>query len=237
MIAIPAIDLRDGACVQLVGGSYAAERVRLDDPRAVAREWQRAGFARLHVIDLDAATGRGSNARVVRGLLDERTADVQVGGGLRATHQVDDVLADGASRAIVGTRALEDLDWLAELADEHPGEIVLAADVRERRIVTQGWQRTLSRTILDVTEEIATLPLAALLVTAVHKEGQMLGVDLPLMEDVVEAAAFPVLAAGGVGAMGDLYALQDRGVAGAVLGMALYTGALDPRRVAEEFSQ
>ncbi|MCC6318193.1 MAG: 1-(5-phosphoribosyl)-5-[(5-phosphoribosylamino)methylideneamino] imidazole-4-carboxamide isomerase [Gemmatimonadaceae bacterium] len=237
MIAIPAIDLRGGACVQLVGGSYAAERIRLDDPRAVAREWQHAGFTRLHVIDLDAATGRGSNARVVRAVLDERTADVQVGGGLRATGQVDDVLSEGASRAIVGTRALEDLDWLAELADDHPGEIILAADVRERRLVTQGWQRTLPRTILDVTEEVASLPLAGLLVTAVHKEGQMLGVDLPLMEDVVEAAAFPVLAAGGVGAMADLYALQDRGIAGAVLGMALYTGALDPRRVAEEFSQ
>jgi phosphoribosylformimino-5-aminoimidazole carboxamide ribotide isomerase len=237
VIAIPAIDLREGACVQLVGGSYAAERVRMPDPLAVAREWQRVGFARLHVVDLDAATGRGRNAASIRAILTEQTADVQVGGGLRSSTEVDDVLRDGARYAIVGTRALEDLSWLAELADEHPGEIILAADVRERRIVTQGWQRTLPRTILDVTEEISHLPLAALLVTAVHKEGQMLGVDLPLMEDVVEAASFPVFAAGGVGAMGDLWALEDRGVAGVVIGMALYTGAVDPRTVAEEFAQ
>lgn len=235
MIAIPAVDLREGACVQLVGGSYAAERVRRNDPLAVAREWQQHGFARLHVVDLDAALGRGSNAAQVRAILEEQTALVQVGGGLRTTDQVSEVLRDGAECAIVGTRALEDLDWLAELAHEHPGEVILAADVRERRIVTRGWQKLTGRTILDVVEEISDLPLAALLVTAVHKEGQMQGVDLPLVEDVVDASTFPVYAAGGVGGMGDLWALEDRGVAGAVIGMALYTGALDPRVVAEEF--
>jgi phosphoribosylformimino-5-aminoimidazole carboxamide ribotide isomerase len=237
MIAIPAIDLREGACVQLVGGSYATERVRLNNPIAVAREWEYLGFARLHLIDLDAATQRGSNARQIREILDERSADVQVGGGLRSAEQVRDVLADGACYAIVGTRALEDLEWLAEVAREHPGEIILAADVKERRIVTQGWQKTLSRTILDIVEEVGDLPLAALLVTAVHKEGQMLGVDLPLMEDVVEESPFPVFAAGGVSGMGDLWALADRGVAGAIIGMALYTGALDARVVAEEFAE
>lgn len=237
MIAIPAIDLRDGACVQLVGGAYAAEKVRWEDPIAAARHWSEQGFTRLHVVDLDAATGKGRNLAIVRGILDEQTAEVQVGGGLRQTDQVEDILDAGARYAIVGTRALEDLDWLAELAHANPGEIVLAADVRERRITTQGWQRTLTRTILDVVEEINTLPLAALLVTAVHKEGQMLGVDLPLMEDVVDVADFPVFAAGGVGSMGDLWALEDRGVAGVVIGMALYTGAVDPRAVAGEFVQ
>ena len=237
MIAIPAIDLREGACVQLVGGSYAMERVRLADPIAVAREWGNIGFARLHLVDLDAATQRGSNLHHIRAILDERTADVQVGGGLRSVDQVRDTLADGARYAIVGTRALEDLDWLAEVAHEHPGEIILAADVKERRIVTQGWQRTLPGNIIDMVMELDDIPLAALLVTAVHKEGQMLGVDLPLMEDVVETASFPVLAAGGVGGMGDLRSLANRGVAGAVIGMALYTGALDPRVVAEEFAE
>lgn len=236
MIAIPAIDLREGACVQLVGGVLAEERVRLPDPVTAAREWQRYGFARLHVIDLDAAMGKGSNQDVVRSILEEQTAEVQVGGGLRTTELVDAVLDAGARYAIVGTRALEDMSWLEELAHARPGEIILAADVRERRITTQGWQHTLPRDILDVVSEINSLPLAALLVTAVHKEGQMLGVDLPLMEDVVDEAAFPVLAAGGVGSMGDLWALEDRGVSGAVIGMALYTQALDPRAVAEEFA-
>ncbi len=235
MIAIPAIDLREGACVQLVGGEYAAERIRLADPIAVAHEWSTYGFSRLHVVDLDAATGRGSNLPVVRNILREHGADVQVGGGLRATAQVGSMLDDGAHYAVVGTRALEDLDWLSELALQYPGEIILAADVRERRVVTRGWQRTLAMNVLDLMEEIVALPLAGMLVTAVHREGQMSGVDLPLMEDVVESVGFPVLAAGGVGGMNDLWALSDRGVSGVVIGMALYAGALDPNIVAREF--
>ncbi|MEP7382827.1 MAG: 1-(5-phosphoribosyl)-5-[(5-phosphoribosylamino)methylideneamino] imidazole-4-carboxamide isomerase [Gemmatimonadota bacterium] len=236
MIAIPALDLREGACVQLVGGEYAQERVRLDDPLAVAREWARHGFRRLHVVDLDAALSRGSNREVVRDLLREQLAEVQVGGGLRTEDAVRDMLDDGARYAIVGTRALEDMDWLAELAHDNPGEIIVAADVRERRITTQGWQHTLPRNILDVVDDLNALPLAALLVTAVHREGQLQGTDLPLMEDVVDAADFPVFAAGGVGSVGDLHALQDRGVAGVVIGMALYTGAIDPRAIVDEFA-
>jgi phosphoribosylformimino-5-aminoimidazole carboxamide ribotide isomerase len=236
MIAIPAVDLRDGACVQLVGGEYDAERVRLDDPLAVARSWQRYGFTRLHIVDLDAATGRGSNREIVRELISHGGLPVQVGGGLRSTESVDDVLREGAARVVVGTRALEDLEWLGELAHAYPNEIVLAADVRDRRVVTRGWARTLPRTILDIVEEVASLPLAAILVTAVHREGQMAGTDLALMEDVAEAASAPVIASGGIATMGDLYALEDRGIAGAVLGMALYTGALDPWSVADQFA-
>ncbi|MCC6928282.1 MAG: 1-(5-phosphoribosyl)-5-[(5-phosphoribosylamino)methylideneamino] imidazole-4-carboxamide isomerase [Gemmatimonadaceae bacterium] len=236
MIAIPAVDLREGKCVQLVGGEYAQERVRLDDPVAVAREWIRHGFARLHVVDLDAALGKGSNLAIVRDIVREGGADVQVGGGLRTSEAVDEILDEGARYAIVGTRALEDLDWLAELAQDNPGEIIVAADVRDRKVVTRGWQHTLARDVIDMVEEMRALPLAALLVTAVHREGQLQGTDLPLMEDVVDAAEFPVYAAGGVGSVGDLHALQDRGVAGAVIGMALYTGAIDPRAIVDEFA-
>lgn len=237
MIVIPAVDLRDGACVQLVGGEYAEERVRLDDPLAVAREWARLGFRRLHVVDLDAATGRGSNAALVDEIVRHSGFDaVQAGGGVRDEDAVERVLDMGAVAAVVGTRGLEDPDWLAETAERFPGQIVLAADVRERRVVTRGWQHALPQLVLDVVEELAGVPLAALMVTAVHREGQMQGVDLPLMEDVVEAATVPVFASGGVGSVHDLRALDDRGVAGVIVGMALYTGALDARAVADEFS-
>ena len=237
MIVIPAVDLREGACVQLVGGEYADERVRLDDPLAVARDWSRLGFRRLHVVDLDAATGRGSNAPVVGEILRHADFDaVQVGGGVRDEAAIERLLDQGAAAAVVGTRGLEDPDWLAETAERYPGAIVLAADVRERRVVTRGWAHTLPRLITDVVEELAGLPLAALMVTAVHREGQMQGTDLPLMEDVVEAATVPVFASGGVSGLGDVRALADRGVAGVIVGMALYTGALDPRAAIAEFN-
>jgi phosphoribosylformimino-5-aminoimidazole carboxamide ribotide isomerase len=237
MIAIPAVDLREGACVQLIGGEYANERVRLADPVGVARDWTRYGFRRLHVVDLDAATGRGSNREIVTELIRDTTAELQVGGGVRSSTQIDELLSGGARAVVVGTRALEDADWLARVATAYPNEVIVAADVRDRRVVTHGWSRTLPREIVDVTEELSTLPLAGLLVTAVHREGRMQGADLFLMEDVVEAASFPVYASGGIASASDLRSLADRGVSAAIVGMALYTGALDPWQTAEEFSE
>jgi phosphoribosylformimino-5-aminoimidazole carboxamide ribotide isomerase len=237
MIAIPAVDLRAGVCVQLVGGSYDRERVRLENPAEVARSWTRYGFRRLHVVDLDAATGRGANVGIVREILHETPAEVQVGGGIRGSDQIEELLADGASRIVVGTRALEEPEWLAEIAEDFPGQVIVAADVRDRRLVTRGWARTLPADVLDFVEELNGLPLGGLLVTAVHREGQMQGVDLPLMEDVAEASPFPVLASGGVASVRDLRALAHREIAGVVIGMALYTGALDPWEVAGEFGE
>ena len=237
MIAIPAIDLRDGACVQLVGGDYAAERIRLEDPLSVARHWANCGFETLHVVDLDAATGRGHNQKIVRDLLEEDEVDVQVGGGVRDSDTTERLLEEGASRVIVGTRALEEPEWLAVIAERFPGVIVVAADVRERLIVTRGWSRQLTRDVLDVMDELNDLPLAAVLVTAVHREGSMSGADLFLIEDVAERSGHPLIAAGGIATINDLRQLEDRGVSAAVLGMALYTGAVDARQVADEFGR
>jgi phosphoribosylformimino-5-aminoimidazole carboxamide ribotide isomerase len=237
MIAIPAVDLRGGACVQLVGGSYAEERVRLDDPLQVARSWARYGFTRLHVVDLDAATEQGSNLPLVRTLVADAGLPVQVGGGVRSADLVDELIEAGALHVILGTRAIEEPDWLGGLATRYPGQIIVAADVRERRVTTRGWAHTLPVDILDLVEELNGFPLGGLLVTAVHREGQLRGTDLPLMEDVAERSAAPVFASGGITTMGDLRALEHRGLGGAVIGMALYTGALDPVVVAGEFGE
>ncbi len=235
MIAIPAVDLRGGHCVQLVGGDYADERVRLEDPVAVARDWTRQGFERVHVVDLDAATGRGANADIIRDILRDSTVPVQVGGGIRDESQIERLLDDGATWVVIGTRAIEDEDWRAEMAQRFPGRLIIAADVRERLVVTRGWAETSRLNVIDFVEGLGSLPLAGVLVTAVHLEGKMQGTDLPLMEDVAEASAWPVYASGGVSSLEDMRALEHRGLAGAVLGMALYTGALDARRLAEEF--
>ncbi|MFN2567237.1 MAG: HisA/HisF-related TIM barrel protein [Gemmatimonadaceae bacterium] len=237
MIAIPAVELRDGACVQLAGGSHSRERVRLENPAEVARSWTRFGFRRLHVVDLDAATGRGSNLGVIREILYDAPAEVQVGGGVRESDQIEDLLGEGAGLVVVGPRALEEPEWLAEIAEEFPGRVIVAADVRDRRIATRGRVRTLPADILDLVEELNGLPLGGLLITAVHREGQMQGADLPLMEDVAEASHVPVLASGGIASVRDLRALEYRSIAGAVLGTALYTGALDPVAVAGEFGE
>jgi phosphoribosylformimino-5-aminoimidazole carboxamide ribotide isomerase len=237
MIAIPAIDLRGGACVQLVGGSYDRECVRLDDPQEVACNWARLGFRRLHLVDLDAATGRGSNQQLVSDLLRDRKASVQVGGGVRDVDAIERLLGQGAERVVVGTRAIEDPDWIVATASRFPGQVIVAADVRDRRVVTHGWEKTLSRNVLDVMAELNALALAGVMVTAVHREGQLAGTDLPLMEDVAEASDHPIYASGGITTIDDLYALEGQGIAGAIIGMALYTGVLDARTIAQEFTE
>jgi phosphoribosylformimino-5-aminoimidazole carboxamide ribotide isomerase len=236
MIAIPAIDLREGACVQLVGGEYAQEKVRLDDPVAVARKWQALGFHTLHIVDLDAATGKGSNLETVAKLLALPDLDFQVGGGVRSRERIADLLAAGAARVIVGTRAIEEPAWLAEMARTYPDKLVVAADVRGRSVLTRGWQAQTSKDIGELLDELGQLPLAGVLVTAVHKEGQLSGTDLSLMEEVARRSRFPTLASGGVTTLQDLRDLKTRKVAGAVIGMALYTGAIDAQALAKEFA-
>jgi phosphoribosylformimino-5-aminoimidazole carboxamide ribotide isomerase len=236
VIAIPAIDLREGACVQLIGGDYSAERVRLSDPLAVLRGWEECGFTRAHIVDLDAATGRGSNSGIVRQIAEGATIELQVGGGVRSDERVRDLFALGARFVVVGTRALEDPVWLEKIALNAPHGVIVAVDVRGRDVVCAGWMRSLSRNVADVLTELNALPLAGILVTAVHVEGQMRGPDLALAEVVAETSRAPAFAAGGIGSLSDLAALAERGIAGAIIGMALYTGALDPRAVAQEFA-
>jgi phosphoribosylformimino-5-aminoimidazole carboxamide ribotide isomerase len=238
MIAIPAIDIRDGCCVQLVGGSFEHERVRIADPLAVLDHWSTIGFETVHVVDLNAAIGcggGGGNRSLIEALIASATCAVQVGGGVRTTEHVDALFAMGAHHVIVGTRAIEDREWLETIVARHPDRLIVAADVRGRDIVTRGWTATAPVPVLDLIEQLGAYPLAGVLVTAVHAEGRLGGPDTALMTTVVEHAQVPVIAAGGTSTMDDLHALSSCGVAAVVIGMALYTGALDASTVVNEF--
>ena len=237
MIAIPALDLRGGACVQLAAGSYDEEVIRIPDPVGVAIAWRQYGFRHLHLVDLDAVAGRGNNAVEIQGILAATDVEVQVGGGIRGRDSIHQFLADGAQRVVIGTRALEDFDWLVEMSTDFPSCIIVAADVRDRKLLSHGWTRIQPKLVLDLVEDLNGLPLAGVLVTALHREEAMRGTDLTLMEDIADVAEFPVFASGGLGSIGDLRALEDRGVAAAIIGMGLYSGAMDPWAIADEFSE
>lgn len=225
-----AIDLRDGAAVQLVGGDPADERVRLPDPASVARRWIDAGFRRLHAVDLDAALGQGDNApalaavaRACRG-----RASLRVGGGIRDDHAIDRTLGLGAGEVIVGTRAVEDPAWLRSAARARPGRLVAAADVRDGVVLTRGWTGATELDAAAFLRELDALPLGGVLVTDVGREGREAGIDAGLFRRLAGATSHPLAAAGGIASAADLEALAAAGVDGAVLGMALYTGRLDP---------
>jgi len=218
-------------------GDSGRERIRLSDPLRAARHWDQAGFRRLHIVDLDGAMGTGSNDRVIEDLLAASRVETQVGGGVRTEDRIERLLGSGASRIVIGTRALEDTDWLEEIVNRTPNEIIVAADVRDRRLVTRGWLHALPADIIDTVEDLTVLPLAGLIVTAVDRQGTLGGTDLRLMEDIVEASTIPVYAAGGISSLDELRGLADRGVSGAVVGMALYSGAIDAGAAAWEFGE
>jgi phosphoribosylformimino-5-aminoimidazole carboxamide ribotide isomerase len=232
---IPALDLREGACVQLVGGSYQAERVRLGNPAAVAEDLRASGFGTLHLVDLDAATGRGSNRDLVCGLLARNAVESQVGGGVRTIEDIGILTAAGAARVIVGTRAIEDPEWLAAAAARYPGILMVAADIKGGAVVTRGWSHSTGLDPISLLDAIRDLPLAGVLVTAVDREGRLDGTDPDRMRAMAARAQVPVHAAGGITSLEDLRALRDAGASAAVVGMALYSGVLDPAAVRKEF--
>lgn len=237
MIAIPAVDLREGRCVQLVGGLPEEERISLPDPVAQAREWWDMGFGTLHIIDLDAALSLGENREVIGALAGATDAIVQVGGGIRDRTAVADVLGLGVHRVIVGTRAIDDPPWLEGLAEEYPGRITVAADIRDGMVLRKGWTESSGQPILGLLEKLAPLELAGVLCTDVSREGRMEGIDLAGATEIIEKSNHPVWVSGGITTLDELRALDKAGAAGAVLGMAIYTGVLPPELVAREFGK
>jgi len=235
MKLIPAIDVREGACVQLVGGDYANERVRLTDVGAVAAKWRAAGFSSLHLVDLDAATGRGDNRALLTQVIAGAGIPAQVGGGVRDEASIAAWLSAGAARVVIGTRAIENFEWLSQMAAKYPAKLVIAADVRGTEVVTHGWSKGSGVGLQALLEKLSALPLAGVLVTAVHVEGQLGGTDLTVMALARKATKLPVIASGGVTSVEDLKSLDALGIDGAVVGMALYTGRLDAAAIPQEY--
>jgi phosphoribosylformimino-5-aminoimidazole carboxamide ribotide isomerase len=232
VIAAPAVDLKGGRCVQLVGGRPEDERVSIPDPVAQAGRWYERGFLTLHVVDLDAALGRGDNLDVILRVIDATPAETQVGGGIRDDERADALLEAGVDRIVVGTRGIADPHWLARLATRWPGRVMLALDTREGHILTKGWTEDSGLELAGYLPGLAELPLAGILATDVGREGRLAGIDRTAAAETISLSPHPLWASGGVTTMDELEYLDASGAAGAVLGMALYTDALDPAAVA-----
>jgi len=233
--AYAAVDLMGGRAVQLVGGRAEDTRISLPDPAAVARDWVARGFGALHVVDLDAALEQGHNRAAIAALLEAVDVPVQVGGGVRDEAAADALFELGAARVVVGTRAVRDRAWLEELVARHPARVVVAADVRGAEVVARGWTEGTGLDAAAFLGSLDDLELAGVLVTDVGREGRMAGADAARFALLAAATRHALLASGGVTDMADLRRLAYAGAAGVVLGMALYTGALDAAAVAREF--
>jgi phosphoribosylformimino-5-aminoimidazole carboxamide ribotide isomerase len=231
MIVYPAIDLRGGRCVRLMQGAFDQETVYGDDPVAVARRWAAAGAGWLHVVDLDGArAGRPLQAELVGRICAAVAIPMQVGGGLRDAAAVDTVLAAGAARVVVGTAAVENPALCRALCAAHPGRIVLGLDARGGLLRVAGWTADGGRPATALAAEAAAMGAAAIIYTDIARDGTEQGPDLEGTRAVARAAGIPVIASGGIGTLAHVRAvaaLAADGVAGVIVGRALYTGAVD----------
>lgn len=225
MIVIPAIDLRGGRCVRLFRGDVAAETVYDADPVEVAERFQVEGARRLHVVDLDAARGEGSNRAIVREICRAVQIPVQLGGGIRTLDAVFAALEDGAARAILGTAAALDPGFVEEAVGHVGDRVLVAVDVRDGRVATHGW-RDLGPRVEEVIPALTAAGAPRFLVTSIQRDGTMDGPDLPLYERVVQLTDRPIIASGGVRIADDVRALRELGLEGVVVGKALYVGTL-----------
>jgi phosphoribosylformimino-5-aminoimidazole carboxamide ribotide isomerase len=237
VIAIPAVDLKGGRCVQLVGGRPEDERVSLPDPARVAAEWLEMGFETLHVVDLDAALGSGDNLTTIRALLGPVRAVIQVGGGVRSDERADALLDAGADRVVVGTRALDDPVWFAALVRRRPGQVVIALDTRDGMILRKGWTEKTSLSVESYLPTLAGLPLAGVLSTDVGREGRLEGIDRDGCRRVIEVSPHPVTISGGITTLDEIAWLESAGASGVVLGMAIYTDTIDTAEVARRWGK
>jgi phosphoribosylformimino-5-aminoimidazole carboxamide ribotide isomerase len=228
----PAVDLRGGKCVQLVGGVPGTEMVALDNPLAQAERWVGEGADHLHIIDLDGAIlGKRVNASILSQIVRKLDLFIQVGGGIRTEEDVRALLSLGADRVILGTAALKDPDMVSRMADLHGSErIMVALDVKKGDVTTEGWQKTIGKKAVTLGRLFEKKGAGSILFTNIDVEGRQLGIDLAPTRALVEALKIPVVAAGGVTSIEDVLALRAAGAAGAVAGTAIYTGRLSVRQ-------
>lgn len=221
----PAIDLRGGQVVRLHQGDYANETVYGDDPVAVAAAYQAAGAAWIHVVDLDAARGGGSNRELVSAVAATVAVPVQSGGGVRTIGDADALIAAGVARVVVGTAAFRVPGFVEELCARHPGRVAVDVGVApDGRVVVQGWQETVDERFEQALKRFSSSGVAAFVVTSVVQDGTLEGPDLAILQVALAATDVPVVASGGVGRLHDLRVLATVGVAGAIVGRALFEG-------------
>jgi phosphoribosylformimino-5-aminoimidazole carboxamide ribotide isomerase len=228
MRILPAIDLRGGQCVRLRQGDYAQETVFGADPAAMARRWVDQGADYLHLVDLDGAKqGRPINGASVRQIVAAAGVPCQLGGGLRSEDHLREALGWGVERVILGTRALQDPDWCERMARTFPNQVALGIDARDGLVATEGWVTVSTRSALELARTCAAWPLAAIIYTDISRDGMLEGPNVEATAQLAAAVAVPVIASGGVTTLDDIARLARRGLAGCIIGRALYEGRLD----------
>jgi phosphoribosylformimino-5-aminoimidazole carboxamide ribotide isomerase len=231
----PAIDLKDGACVRLLRGKMDQATVFGKDPGAQAAAWAAAGFAWVHVVDLNGAfAGKPVNEAAVKSILTSVSVPVQLGGGIRDIGQVEAWLAAGISRVILGSAAAKNPSFVREAAKKFPGRVVVGIDAKAGMVATEGWAETSDITAVELAKRFEDAGIAAIIYTDIARDGMKTGLNLDETMALAQAVSLPIIASGGVASVVDIVALKQASVLqpnlnGSILGRALYDGSLTPQ--------
>jgi phosphoribosylformimino-5-aminoimidazole carboxamide ribotide isomerase len=232
VILYPAIDLKEGQCVRVTHGDFSTATVFNDDPAAQARAWVEAGFEWLHVVDLNgSAEGKAVNGGAVEAILHAVSIPVQLGGGVRTLANIETWIEAGVSRVILGTAAVRDPELVKTAARQWPEQIAVSVDVRKGQVAVQGWLEDSGLGALEVAKRFEDAGVSALIVTDIDRDGALAGFNVEVFGTMADAVDIPVIAAGGLASVADIEHLRERPgrpIAGAVLGRALYVGAIRP---------
>ncbi len=232
MLLIPAIDLKEGKCVRLRQGRMEDDTVFSDDPVAMAARWVEAGARRLHLVDLDGAfAGRPVNAEVIHRISEAfPELPIQIGGGIRSEDTVQSYLEAGVQFVIIGTKAVNEPHFVADLCVEFPGHIIVGLDAKEGKVAIDGWSKLSKHDVIDMAKHFENDGVEAIIYTDISRDGMMQGVNVDATVKLAQAINIPVIASGGITNIDDIRALSkvaEEGISGAITGRAIYEGDLD----------
>ncbi len=228
MLIIPAIDLRNGKVVRLFQGKFNQEKIYSSDPVKVAKHWAKQGAKFLHIVDLDgASSGVSKNLEVLKNIITQVGVPLEFGGGVRSIETISELLELGVERVVLGTRAANDAQFLKKAWKKFGEEIIVSIDAKEGKVLTQGWNKSSSKTTLDFAEELKEVGFKQIIYTDISKDGALVGPNILGIKELIRKTGLDVIASGGVASLKDLVKLNSlakKGVSGVIVGKALYEG-------------
>ncbi len=231
MILFPAIDIRNGRCVRLTEGKFECETVFAEDPAEMAVRWADAGAEYLHVVDLDGAlAGQSANIEVIKRILAKVKIPVQVGGGIRTLANIENMLALGVTRVILGSVAVRNPELVREACQKFPGQVVVGIDAKNGEVAVEGWGIGGGIDAVELAKKMAAVGVEHIIFTDISRDGMLSGVNVEATAELAKTSGIKVIASGGVSSLADLKALQEHaadGIEGCIIGKAIYTGAID----------
>ncbi|NLZ51851.1 MAG: 1-(5-phosphoribosyl)-5-[(5-phosphoribosylamino)methylideneamino]imidazole-4-carboxamide isomerase [Thermoanaerobacteraceae bacterium] len=236
----PAVDIKGGKCVRLIQGDFSQETVYLENPIEAAKMWQSQGAKWIHIVDLDGAKfGNPGNFDVIKKIRKAVSANIQVGGGIRNISTVDNYLNFGIDRVIFGSSAITDLTLIKETIDKFSADkVAVGVDVRQNQVAIEGWTKSSGITVETVLRQLKDIGVKTIIYTDISRDGMMKGPDFSGIEKVLSFGGFSLIASGGISCLQDLEQLalyEQKGLEGAIIGKALYNGALDLKTILERF--